>query len=789
MKAKLSTLLCLGMLLPSLSIAQTEQQINSRDIPKINQPITMDGVLDEAHWQDALILSLDYVTWPDENVPAPLETTVYVYENGESLFVGFNAKDTSPENIRAFLRDRDNLWDDDSVGIKIDTYNDHRLAYQFFVNPLGAQADSIEDAINKRESSAWDAIWDSEAKITASGYTVEVEIPLRILNFNDSLTNQTWGMEFIRFLPRSQRLRLSTNKIDHNIDCWVCQLEHYSGFEDATQGNSLSIIPSIVMGAEQSRDITADPVTDWETETNIEPGLDVKWGITPDISLNATINPDFSQVEADVAQLSINNTFALYSPEKRTFFLDNIDYFSSPWDLIYTRTINNPDFGAKLTGRVDKHAFGLFATDDKTTTFIVPGNVGSDIAELDQKSTNAALRYTYNYSDELSVGMSSTLRTADDYHNYVAGVDFKYQPTENDSISFQFLNSNTEYPLELMDEFCGEENECNSPEQSECDQFDCNFNEQVLRTYKDDAFSDTAYRIDYHHDERDWFFYSGYRNLGADFRADLGFLDLVDFNKFVAGGGYIWRGDASDWWNRFRIHGDWDITHNDDGELLEKEAEIHFIIQGPMQSELAYAIETRDKVGQRLDARSLKIDGNTTLFTELGHRIFFEIQPISGLYFNTIISKSDRIDYSNNRLGEEFRVRPVFNWNITKNLQLKLRHTYQKLEADNPLLDDDKVFTANLTDARLTYQFSTKSYLRLSMIRSDITRNADNYLYDTVNESDRDISAQLLYSYKINPQTVFFLGYSDYGWKDDEYTEFKKEERSLFMKMSYAWLL
>ncbi len=125
---------------------------------------------------------------------------------------------------------------------------------------------------------------------------------------------------------RCARNRISSNKIERNNPCWICQMSNATGFAGAKQGNHFTLVPALVMGANQQRDVSAEDKSDWHTENNVEPSLDLKWGITPDISLNATLNPDFSQVEADEAQVSVNDTFALFFDEKRSFFLDNADY-------------------------------------------------------------------------------------------------------------------------------------------------------------------------------------------------------------------------------------------------------------------------------------------------------------------------------------------------------------------------------------------------------------------------------------------------------------------------------
>ena len=762
--------LCLLLVIASIAAAQEQEpQRNTQlTIPYLEGAATLDGVLDEPQWQQAATQSLVYVTEPYENTAAPVETEVFIYEDGTSLFIAFLAHDPNPEAIRAFYRDRDLIFGGDMVGVKLDTFNDSRLAYQFFVNPFGVQADVIENEMTGRESEAWNAIWESAGQVTGQGYVVEMALPLRTMNFDEGLRTKVWGAEFLRFYPREDYMRISNIPRDRNNSCILCQLEEISGFENATQGNNLAVVPTVVAGKSRSRDVYE--TRDWNYDDNQELGLDINWGITPEFTLQATLNPDFSQVEADVAQLSINNTFALFFDEQRPFFTENADYFPSNLNLIYTRNIGSPDFGAKVTGRVDDHSIGVFVADDVATTFLVPGNLGSSVAEIQESSNNAAIRYRYDFSSDLSIGVVSTLRKSDSYHNYVNGIDARYLITENDTLRAQFVVSETQYPEFLYRDFCSED--CSVPQ---------GFSEEALRTQRTEAFTGQAFRINYRHEARDWFFRADHFSNGEDFRADLGFVSRVDRNTSVLGGGYYWWNEDS-WWNRIRINGDWDIAHNDDGELLEKELEAYASIRGDYQSFAELGYLRRDRAGLRIDPSSLAIDGNSDRFVERQWRLFFETQPNEILYLNSFMSYGDQIDFANNRLGERIFFEGEVELNIGQHLYVGGYFLYNDFEADNQPL-----FTANLLDARFTYQFDARQFLRLIVSYSDIDRNPDNYI-DTVDAESQDLGWQLLYSYKINPLTKFFIGFSDTSFNDDSLVRLTSAEQSVFMKFSYAWL-
>lgn len=745
-----------------------QNALSQHNIPTLDGSINIDGELNEKQWQNAKIIDLNIVTHPFENTQAPVKTQVLIFEDGETLYLAFKAGDPNPDNIRAHYRDRDKVWNDDIVGIVLDTFNDRRLAYEFFINPHGIQIDAIQNEMTGDESDSWDAIWQSAGQINKQGYQVEVAIPLRIMNFVESAEQKTWAIEFLRFYPREDRLRISNLPQDRNNACYLCQIGEIKGFKDAQQGKNIAVVPSLVTGKNRSRS-PADNLS-WQDSDNTEIGLDLKWGISPEVSLQATLNPDFSQVEADSAQLSINNTFALFFNEKRPFFLENADYFSTNFDLVYTRNINAPDYGAKVTGRLNDHTFGLFVANDEQATFLVPGNLGSSIAQVDEKSTNIALRYRYDVSNNLSIGWTNTARQAGDYHNDAYGLDTKYQLSPQDTLKVQLLKSDTAYPIDLYKDFC--DNECTN---------NSDFSEAALRLKKQQTFTDSAYRINYNHDERNWDANAMMQSRGADFRSDLGFGPLADHQRKVVGGGYNWYSQNT-WWNKIRLSGDWDISHNDAGELLEQENEIEIGMHSQLQSYFEIGYLERKRVGLRHDPSKLAISNNTTLFSESFITLYAEIRPVRQLYLELFVRLGDEIDFANNRLGQQTEVVPSVGWNIGQHLQVNLTHVYKKLE-----IQDQDLFVANLSDLRITYQFDQRQFLRFIAIYSDIERDPTLYS-DEVDTHSSDLGVQLLYSYKVNPLTKVFIGLSNAAEQNDIISTLSNTEQSVFMKFSYAWL-
>ncbi len=751
-----------------MSMCSTAQKIAPLSTPNTAQTAIIDGNLTDELWQKASSISLDIVNSPWNNLPSPVKTEAKIIENGEFIYISFVAHDPSPEKINGFLSDRDTTWGEDLVGIKLDTFNSRQLNYNFFVNPFGVQNDSITNEVTGDVNKLWDGNWHSYGKKTSAGYQVEIAIPYNILNFDESNTEKTWAIEFIRLYPRDERLRISHIPLDRNNNCWLCQIPEIKGFEKADIGKNISIVPAIVASSNQSRDLylANDP---WDKNNDVDAGVDIRWGPNANTLLNATLNPDFSTVESDAGQLSVNKTFSLFYDEKRSFFLENADYFSSNYNLVYTRNIADPDYGVKLTSRTDKHSYGLFVTNDTETNFIVPGNISGSLASLQTKSHSAALNYRYNVNDSLTLGTVSTLRTADNYHNIVAGVDAKYRIDDSNTVTAQLLHSDTEYPLSLRDDFGGE---------------------QIIRTNINDNFSDQAYKVDFEHNSEYWEINANHQRINGLFRADLGFMNKVDYQQNEIEVERLFYGNEDDIWSEATLMGSWHNTKNERGEFIERAINAGFDISGPKLSYFYFNYIQATKVGLRHNDDIIKIHDNTTQFNEKVYQTYIEFQPTNRVFTGLGYDFGDKIDYRNNRLGKFNEVYVELTVQPTDHLRLALTHTYSELDAKptSPNIDDN-VYTANLTNLNMSYQFDVQSYLKLSVVYSDVDENIANNPNANPSKINNDLSTQLIYSYKINPQTVFFLGYSDNSYQDDDIKTLSRAEKTFFSKISYAWSL
>lgn len=712
------------------------------DLPRTDQEFVIDGVLSEAGWQDAVRIDLDIETDPGENLTASVATRAYLIEDGENLYVAFEADDPEPDRIRAYLRDRDSAWGDDHVGIILDTYNDERRAFEFYANPLGVQMDkTLDDTGGNNEDDSWDAIWDSAGRITSTGYVVEMRIPLSQLRFPDVEGTKTWGYSLRRAYPRDRNYRFANHERDRNRSCYLCQVTKLNGLEGSRPSRDLEIVPTLTASQNENTELPGiDPLI--RDDLDVEAGLTVRWGVTPDLTANLAINPDFSQIEADVAQLDVNNRFTLFFPEKRPFFLEGADYFNTPLDAVFTRTVSDPDVGAKLTGKKGRNTFGLFTARDAVTNLLFPGLYSSDAESFERPHDAFVGRYSFGFDNTSSLGGLVTLRDGGDYHNYVAGVDGRWKFNDQHLVFFQHLESDTQYPTDIATDF-----------------------EQPL-----DKFKGRATVAGYNYESRTWYGRLRHWELTEGFRADSGFVPQVGGTKRVAVLGRLFHGGEDDWWTRIRAHSQFEQTDEEDGELAERRLNLRFGIGGPLQS---WFMVGTDRFKERDEG---------VVYNYSRGWLYTEFVPISGLEVVMQYGDGERIDYANGRLGKNRVYEPRISWNATRNLLLRLNGVRSEMKT----VDGVPVFDATLADIRATWQFNVRSFLRFTMQYQDIDRNVDVYV-DPEFAQEKDIGRQLLYSYKLNPQTVFFVGYTDRYIDDDSLDDLTAEDRTIFMKIGYAW--
>ena len=710
-------------------------------IPLLQGDITIDGKLDDAAWQGALVQEVSYDIQPGDNTPAPVKTLVRIGRTNDALYVAFHAMDPNPSQIRAHLRDRDGMYNDDWVGVFLDTFDDHRRGYELVVNPLGVQGDIIRDESNSsnQEDSSWDGLWSSAGRITAEGYDVEMRIPFSTLRFPHGGTDRQWGISLFRNWPRDKRHQLTSHKVPRESTCFECEWGKYTGLGGAQQGRNLEVVPTVTMGATQTRDTATSP---WHTETAVEPGVDVSWAPSPAMTLNATLNPDFSQVETDQLQLGFNNSFALFYQEKRPFFLEGADYFTTPLDVLYTRQIADPDYGLRVTGRSGGSTYGAIVARDAAPEVLVPGVLNSGFTALDEKANVAVGRYRYDFNTHFSLGAIATVRSADDYANNVGGIDARWQQGSHTATA-QFLGSQSKYPTDIVD------------------------------AYKDELGDDPrpsgdAWRVEYSFGNRNWSFDTWHIAIDPGFRSDLGFIGQVGYDKSLVGGGHTWYRDDKAI-NRITFKGDFDITHRFDGQLLEREWEGSLSADGPMQSNATLHGLTRARYW------------NGMMFNEHYADINIQFRPLSNLMIGAYANVGNMLDLAASRTGRLVQTEFWGNADIGRGLSLNWDVSHQDMHRDG-----GTAFKATLVNGGGSWQFDPRQRLRLTLQGSEVLRDTTLYA-DPITATSRNWAAQMVYSYKVNPRTVLYAGASYGAFMDDDNLDMFGNSRSVFIKLSYGW--
>jgi hypothetical protein len=363
-------------------------------VPRFDQAPIIDGRLDDEVWRQAVKLKDFYQTSPGDNIAPSQPTEVFLGYDSNTLYVAFHCYD-DPSKVRANIARRDDIFNDDYVGMLLDTFNDHRKAYELDFNPLGVQEDGIwQDPIFNEDFNP-DFVMQSKGILTTDGYTVEIAIPFKSLRY-EAGKNKLWGVHFYRRIKRINNEFDSWMPIDRAQSGWMSQAGHVTGFEGVSTERTLELIPSVTMSETGKRNGTLtpaqvnsgllDPGRFVNAPVKFDPGLTGKYNLNPNITLDFAVNPDFAQVEADELVVTANQRFPIFFPEKRPFFLEGTDIFSTLVTAVNTRSIIDPDVAVKLTGKSGRNSFGVLAASDNG-----PGNLSENDRTLITESPSFIL--------------------------------------------------------------------------------------------------------------------------------------------------------------------------------------------------------------------------------------------------------------------------------------------------------------------------------------------------------------------------------------------------------------
>ena len=703
-------------------------------ISKFTEPVNIDGILSEPCWKDAAQIKNFYGFQPIDGIPATEQTAVLLGYSENSLYVAFVCFDPIPGNIRSSITKRDEIFDDDFVVLYLDTFNDSKTAYQFAFNPNGIQADGIYiEAVG--EDFNPDFIFYSEGKSFKKGYILEIEIPFKSLRFPDK-DELTWGLAILRRINHLDK-DIIWPLISRNLSTFIPQFGKIHGINNISSGNNIEILPEIT--ASQQGNFVNDNFSEGPVE--YEAGINLKYGLTSNITFDLTYNPDFSQVEADADKIDVNKRFPLYYDEKRPFFLEGTNIFKTPIKAVYTRKMVNPLLGFKTTGQIGDYTIGVLGGIDEYygskdyleelayfESFSNPNFNASEFMKEYQyeKSYHGIVRLQKNIWDYSNIGILATDKEFGDLYSRTFGVDGRFIYKNEYIFTFQALHSQSKNFFETEEK-------------------------------QDPAFYAELYRR-----TRTFSFQLFYNDIFPNFEAENGFLERSDIRQF---GTFMWYDIQSDK-SFFRLIQPNFYAYqinNHKNIRIEQFLAPSLTIQTKGQTELrlSYYRMMEEYRGFNFNKNQFYLNLNNKTFSWL----FFDIEAIvgDGIYYNAVYEGIDPFVGYIQSITTSVQLKPTNRWTneiSANNYFFNGIYNSQKYQ----IIQDIYRF-------KTTYQFTKSLFLRFII--------ENNNYYD-------DLDINILLSYQFIPGTVIFLGYSDYFTKNLK-QNYQRQARGLFSKFSYLF--
>jgi Domain of unknown function (DUF5916) len=714
-------------------------------IRRATGPITVDGNLDDPGWRDVPPLETWYEVNPGDNTPPKVRNLGYLAYDDKFFYAAFEFDDPHPDAIRAPLGDRDNVPPyTDYGGVILDTRNTGKTAILFLANARGIQYDAVTDDSSGEDSSP-DYFWDSAARITAKGWTLEMRIPFSSLRYPHT-DPQTWRIILYRNYPRDFRYQHFSTRMPRGGNCLVCRSNPLEGLQGLPSGGGLVAAPYVNGSQSRTpRDGLGSPLDDRSTKAT--GGIDVKWRPGASTAIDATFNPDFSQIESDVAQIAVNERFALLFPEKRPFFLEGIELFATPFQAVYTRSITDPRWGVRGTGKVGSLAFtGLVAQDDGGGSVIVPGANESSFADQNFRSWVGIGRVRRDFGSSFVSALVTTREIDGGGHNVVAGPDFQWRPTTKDEVRGQILYSDSKTPVrpELAAEWDGRE------------------------------LSGHAGQLWWAHStpKVDW--YGMYQDVGDGFRADDGFMPQVGYRQSYGEAGYTFHPEKG-LLRRLRTFAFGGRTADREGNLLLRQFSVGAGMDARWNSfvRLRYANEAV-RAGDKVISRQQFVYVVTTSPSP----------KVASIDLEGFVGQE--VDFENARPGTGANVLLRTTLRPTDHLELTFNESRRWLNVEGGTGGKGRLFTARVDRVRATYTFTSRFFVRAIGQYVETERTPSLYT-SVVAAKDAAFEGSALAAYKLNWQTVLFLGYGDNRTFLEETRSLERADRQFFVKLSYAF--
>lgn len=717
-------------------------------IPRVDSPVKLDGLMDEPSWAAAGVATNFSETYPGEMTRPPIDIEVRTLYDEKNLYLFYTITD-DPSAIRAHMSDRDAIWQDDYVGLILDPNKDGATRYFIAANPFGIQGDTRMSRDD--EDVTFDLIYDTAARITDTGYQVEFAIPFRSLRFPAGDV-QSWAATFWITHPRSSRNTYSWAAMDRDNPCGSCQFGTLNGISGVVAGKNLEILPSFTTTQFGSLADAGDPQSAFDNaRVQVEPSLNVKYGITSDLTADLTVNPDFSQIEADAAQIDVNTRFALFFPEQRPFFQEGADLFDTWLQTVYTRSINDPIVATKFTGRFGRTSVGYIGGRDNTTALLLPFEEGSSVVPDAGRSISNIVRVQHNLPGDSFVGALATDRRLDEGGSgSTFAVDGLVRFATNYQFEGQVAGSRTV--------------EANSSELSAGlgdDTFDGGNHTIAL---DGESYNGWATYLSLERDSRYWDFNLDYYGTSPTFRADNGFVTQNNSHRLIA-----WTGATIYPQNSFvdRIYPGIEAArvYNFDG--VRKDEWLGVMLNAQMKRQTHVSINAF--VSNEL-YRGIEFEGIRSLEFNISSNFSDAVGAEFWIGGGRTIARNLETPELGRRLdgGMFLRIRP------TQRLVLSPTINFSRLR---DLETGDNFFSGYIFRMRTNYQFTRRFFARAIVQYNDFTKR---------------LEVDPLFTYKVNAYTAVYLGSTHdldtYPRSNDPTAEFfRQSNRQLFFKLQYLF--
>jgi len=707
------------------------------NIIKIGKPIQWNGRMDDPIWLQADPIELNYEIRPGDNSPAQEKTIVKALYDENNLYFGFQCFDSNPKEIRANLSERDRIFQDDYVIILLDTYGDSQKAYEFALNPYGIQGDLLANAND--EDLSFNLTWFGAASLNDSGWTAEMIIPFKSLSFEEA-EEPNWKFNVVRTIPRSSRTQISWTRINKDIPSFISQSGLIKGLKNVSSSASIELLPYVISQYNGSLSDSDDPNSKYsfnDLEGRIGGGI--KYSPNPNFSLDAVINPDFSQIESDAGQISVNTTFALYFEEKRPFFLIGRELLQTP--MYYSRSINDPLAAGRIIGKNGALSYMYLGAYDRNTVFVVPGEEESSTVETDKKSMANIGKLRYDFGNENYIGGLVMSRNMEEGHNYLFGFDWNYKFWNNWNFEGEGFISQTKElnDTSLVDsdrefgssgktaELDGEEYSGNgihlvlshSQKYYEFDLVSNHFS-PTYQTYNG-LFSSTG-------------FHESFMSHELNFYPENSFIDNWDIELQTS------------------------VRHNFDGII--KEVSVRPALFFQLKSQTGVYVNYRAVNNEKFEGREFK---NVNRFF-----VFVNSRPMKELSFRLegsigkfIYREDDPAIGNGHSLSASITLKPSPNINI--------QFSYDRAGLKNRKTDE-LYYDGNIYRTTAIYQFSSEVFFRTI------------FEYDSF---DKNFRLYPLFSYKIGAFTTFYAGASSNYQDYNNEIGIKNTDQQYFIKMQY----